>query len=59
LRLEITASTDYAVVFTERSTAVCVEPQTAPPDAVALDRFQLVGPGEPLIATMSWTFSDG
>ena len=59
LRLEIRASTDYAVVFTQRPTAVCVEPQTAPPDAVALDRFQLVSPGDPLVATMSWTFSPG
>jgi aldose 1-epimerase len=58
MRLEIRASTDYAVIFTQRPTAVCVEPQTAPPDAVALDHFELVSPGNPLVATMSWTFGD-
>jgi aldose 1-epimerase len=56
LRLEITADTDYAVFFTQRPTSVCVEPQTAPPDAVALDRFALVRPGEPLTARMTWQF---
>ena len=41
-------------IITERSSAVCVEPQTAPPDAIALDRFELVRPGAPLTARMSW-----
>jgi aldose 1-epimerase len=56
LKLEITANTDYAVLFTQRPTSVCAEPQTAPPDAVALDRFAVVRPGQPLVAEMSWTF---
>jgi aldose 1-epimerase len=59
LSLAITADTDYVVLFTERPTVVCVEPQTAPPDAVALDRFAMVRPGEPLVAHMSWTFGPG
>jgi galactose mutarotase-like enzyme len=59
LSLEITATTDYAVIFTERPSVVCVEPQTAPPDAVALDRFAVVRPGEPLVVTMAWTFGPG
>jgi aldose 1-epimerase len=59
LSLQITADTDYATVFTQRPTVVCVEPQTAPPDAVALDRFALVRPGAPLVARMSWTFGPG
>lgn len=57
VRLEIDADTDFAVVYTEKSAAVCVEPQTAPPDAVALDRFDIVRRGTPLRARMTWTIS--
>jgi aldose 1-epimerase len=51
--LTIGSSCDYWVVFTERDDAICVEPQTAPPDALNLDPT-IVEPGTPLIATMEW-----
>ena len=53
LELEIGTSCDYWVVFSERDYAICVEPQTAPPDAPNLDPT-IVEPGTPLIATMEW-----
>ncbi|HVM08412.1 MAG TPA: hypothetical protein VM345_08125 [Acidimicrobiales bacterium] len=52
LALDIESPCDYVVVFTEPSHAVCVEPQSAPPDAVNLGLAQAVEPGAPLVATM-------
>jgi aldose 1-epimerase len=54
LTLRVSADTPVAVLFTERQEAVCVEPQTAPPDAAALGRATVVRPGKPL--TMNMTF---
>jgi aldose 1-epimerase len=54
LRLEVTADTPWAVVFTEREEAVCVEPQTAPPDAAALGMAPTAAPGRPLVLHTSW-----
>ena len=42
------AATQDVVVFDERPEAVCVEPQTAPPQADRLGRAQHVGPTKPL-----------
>lgn len=56
LRLEVVSDCAYVVVFTEHPDGVCVEPQTAPPDA--LNRGgTTVEPGLPLKATMElrWT----
>jgi len=55
LRLELESMCGYWVVFTERDHALCVEPQTAPPDALNRDPF-VVEPGRPLVAecTMRW-----
>jgi aldose 1-epimerase len=53
LGLEMTSSCDHWVVYDEPSDAVCVEPQTAPPDFVNLAPSITV-PGEPLLATMTW-----
>ncbi|MFW6090594.1 MAG: aldose 1-epimerase [Actinomycetota bacterium] len=55
LRLDVTASTRYAVVYTEHAEGVCVEPQTGPPDALTLDPV-VVTPDAPLTATMAWTW---
>ena len=41
------------VVFTMRDDALCVEPQTAPPDAVNTGPT-VVEPGQPFVATMEW-----
>lgn len=54
LRLEVTADTRWAVVFTEREEAVCVEPQTAPPDATALGLAPTASPGRPLVMSTTW-----
>lgn len=55
LRMEITADTRYGVVYTEPNDAVCVEPQTGPPDALNLEPT-VVSPGQPLSATMAWSW---
>jgi aldose 1-epimerase len=59
LRLGLESTCDYWVVFDERDHAVCVEPQTAPPDALNHDAF-VVEPGRPLVAafTIEWTAPD-
>ena len=62
LELEIHSTAGVWVVFDERDDAICVEPQTAPPDAVNLARTQgmdppTVVPGRPLTATMTWRWS--
>ena len=46
LTLTMTASTQTWVVFDERPEAVCVEPQTAPPDALRLGLAHWLEPGE-------------
>ena len=47
------------MLYDEPSHAICVEPQTGPPDALNhLERATIVRPGHPLIAEMSLTWSD-
>jgi aldose 1-epimerase len=53
LELELRADTAEWVIFTELPHAICVEPQTGPPDALNL-RPVVVEPGRPLRATMEW-----
>ncbi len=55
--LEITSACRYAVVFDERPGAVCVEPQTAPPNAAELGLAATVEPGTPLSMEMTWTWT--
>ena len=57
LRLTVSADTTWAVVFDERPEAVCVEPQTAPPNAADLTgpgAAPVVEPGTPSVLHMSW-----
>ena len=59
LRLEIASSASFWVVYDERDDALCVEPQTAPPDAVNLAaapeaEMPLAEPGRPVSVSMSW-----
>jgi aldose 1-epimerase len=57
--LEVTLETDCAevVVFTERPNAVCVEPQTGPPDAVNLGiHCTVLHPGDSCTARARWTW---
>jgi aldose 1-epimerase len=54
-RLSITSDCSYVVIYDERAHAWCVEPQSAPPDAVN-GAADLVTSDEPLIATTTWTW---
>ncbi len=56
MRLDISADTGYVVVFDEAEAAACVEPQTAPPDAVNNDPL-VVRPGRPLRARTDWRWN--
>lgn len=52
-RLDVEADgCDHVVVFDGRGDATCVEPQTAPPDALRSGATALVEPGQPLRAEM-------
>ena len=53
LELEVASSCDHLVVYDQPRDAVCVEPQTAPPDFVNLAPSTTT-PGRPLVATMTW-----
>ncbi|MFJ9715835.1 aldose 1-epimerase [Streptomyces sp. NPDC101213] len=56
LRLEVTSPEKWVVVYDEQEAAVCVEPQTGPPDGLnTLPR--LVTPLEPLEATTTWSWT--
>jgi aldose 1-epimerase len=56
LELSIGSSCDCWVVFDQRDDAICVEPQTAPPDAI--NQFPtIVEPDDPMIAAMEWRWS--
>jgi aldose 1-epimerase len=56
LELEVSSSCDHVVVYDEQPGAVCIEPQTAPPDFVNLAPTITV-PGDPLVATMNLRWS--
>jgi aldose 1-epimerase len=55
--LEMTIESDcpYCVVFTEDPAAICVEPQTAPPDSLNANPF-VVDEGRPLLARTRWSW---
>ncbi|MER7928369.1 aldose 1-epimerase [Streptomyces sp. NPDC096057] len=56
LELRVTSPEEWVVVYDEQEAAVCVEPQTGPPNGLnTLPR--LVTPIEPLEATMTWTWT--
>jgi aldose 1-epimerase len=55
LELKVTSREEWVVVYDEQEAAVCVEPQTGPPNGLnTLPR--LVTPIEPLEAAMTWTW---
>jgi aldose 1-epimerase len=56
LTLELDSSAAVWVVYDERPDKLCIEPQTAPPDAVNLTTLEgpVVEPGRPAELTMSW-----
>ncbi len=60
--LELHASTAYWVIYDAEPHAVCVEPQTAPPDIVNIAPAAgqdppIAEPGAPLVATMRWDWA--
>ena len=54
--IAVGTSAAYLVVFTEPEHAVCVEPQTAPPDAAALGLATVVTPDRPLVAEAAFAW---
>ncbi|MBT3152268.1 aldose 1-epimerase [Streptomyces sp. CHD11] len=56
LRLEVTSPEQWVVVYDEQREAVCVEPQTGPPDGLNTHP-RLVTPLEPLEASTTWTWT--
>lgn len=60
LTLTLSADASYWVVYDESADGVCVEPQTAPPDAVnqpAIGAPAMAAPGRPITTTMTWRWS--
>ena len=55
LTVALETSCRCVVVFDEPAHAICVEPQTDPPDAFNLGPT-VVRPGEPLVATATWSW---
>jgi galactose mutarotase-like enzyme len=56
LDLSISSSHDHFVIFDERPAAVCVEPQTGPPNAFELDRAHQLASSESLRLAVSLTW---
>ncbi|MEU3948937.1 aldose 1-epimerase [Streptomyces sp. NPDC029526] len=56
LSLRVTSREQWVVVYDEQREAVCVEPQTGPPDGLN-STPRLVTPLEPLEATTTWTWT--
>ncbi len=54
--LEVRSDCDHWVVYDEPAHALCVEPQSGPPDGLTLAPY-LVEPGRPLVRTMTWQWS--
>lgn len=54
LTLELASSADHWVVYDKLDDALCVEPQTAPPDDVNLGPRTVVAAGDSFETTMSW-----
>jgi aldose 1-epimerase len=59
LSLELSSTAGVWVAYDERPYAICLEPQTAPPDAVNLNtvKVPIAEPGHPLSMSMSWRWS--
>lgn len=55
LELTVTSKEKWVVVYDEQAEAVCVEPQTGPPNGLNTDP-RLVTPLEPLEASTTWTW---
>ena len=56
LSLTVASSADVFVLYDERPETVCLEPQTAPPDAVRLGRAQELATGERAVLECTWAW---
>lgn len=56
LEVRIASEAPCWVVYTERPDAVCVEPQTGPPNGLNSGEHAVVEPGSPLVAEMTITW---
>lgn len=56
LEVSMTSTCDHLVVYDQPRHAVCIEPQTGPPDAVNLERARIVRRHDPLVAETSITW---
>jgi aldose 1-epimerase len=56
LRLSLSSTCPWWVVYTVPEHAVCVEPQSGPPDAINASP-EVVEPGAPLTHTMRWRWT--
>ncbi|MFI1419274.1 aldose 1-epimerase [Streptomyces sp. NPDC020731] len=56
LELRVTSRQEWVVVYDEQREAVCVEPQTGPPDGLNTHP-RLVTPLDPLEASTTWTWT--
>jgi galactose mutarotase-like enzyme len=56
LELSLTSTCDHVVLYDHPRHAVCVEPQSGPPDALNIDRARIVRRHDPLVieAAISW-----
>ena len=56
--LELTVSSELAhwVLYDREDAGVCVEPWTGPPNSLNMPNPSVVRPGQPLVATMTWTW---
>jgi aldose 1-epimerase len=56
LSVELVATADHLVLFDEPAHAICVEPQSGPPDGLNLGIASIVRPGAPLVVEtgISW-----
>lgn len=61
VELDIVADGEWFVVFDELEEAVCLEPQSGPPDGLVDHPWapaRIVHPGQPLDHCVTWTFRD-
>lgn len=53
LEVEVSSTCTHWVVYSEPEHAICVEPQSGPPDAFNLGQFEIARPGCPVVHTMT------
>ena len=56
LELTLTSSSEHWVVLSELDDVICIEPQTGPPDAVALDEAAVVPAGGELVLEVGFAW---